>query len=296
MILILGYGFLGKSLSNKLDEFGMRHKVFSRNVKSSSKFISGDLQKVADFRGILQGVEMVIHTIHTSFPSSTHSLDKDIQSNLNPLIRLTDAINESKIEKLIYFSSGGALYGESKELKSEDSLLKPVSNYGIMKVLMEQYLRFCQRTTNIKPIIIRPSNVYGVRENHVQDNGIINLAIRASLNGSILPVWGENCLIKDYLYIEDFLKAVFKIITNPTWSHDTYNISSEKSFLLESLLEKIESITQRRINIEYSQAKEFDIREMHLDSKKFQQQFGWEAKTQIDEGLSKLIDKLSGIG
>jgi UDP-glucose 4-epimerase len=175
-ILVLGgNGFLGSHIVDELVECGHEVSVFDRLVDKFEPHIGGGLKcylgNISDtalLAEALENVELVIHSISTTFPSTSNRDPKaDVEQNLLPTINLLELMNKANVKRLIYLSSGGTVYGSPNQLTvDEEHSLNPKCSYGVVKVAIEHYIGMYKELYGLRPIILRPSNPYGIRQGH----------------------------------------------------------------------------------------------------------------------------------
>lgn len=275
VLLLGGTGFIGKNIIDyvhKNVEFSSSYKfiILSRDIKrdidDSAAYVFGDY---ADKNVLISlfskwNFTKVFHcaTSHTPI-SSINNILGDINSNLIATIGLLDVMKDFGCNSIVYFSSGGAVYGD-KDIDSipETEICSPVSSYGVIKLTIENYLRLYQKQYGINYLILRISNPFGVF--HTSDSqGIINIAVRRAVRKEELEVWGDGIQTKDYIYVEDLVKIIFKLL-NKNILNQTINIGSGKSISLNNLLDKIKFFVPS-FQIKYIESKPTDVKNFCLD-------------------------------
>ena len=147
-VLILGgTGFIGRALAMVLHEKSYCVRVFS---PSASRYVwPNNIQPVTghiEDKGLLQEhtewADLIIHTISTTNPKTSESDPLyNLNSNLEPLVQLLEIIKHKPSKKIVFFSSGGGVYGKSKHAYIEENHPKhPSTSYGLVKSLMEEYI------------------------------------------------------------------------------------------------------------------------------------------------------------
>jgi UDP-glucose 4-epimerase len=275
VLLLGGTGFIGRNIIDyvhKNVELSSSYKfiILSRDLKTdiddSAVYVSGDY---AD-RNVLISLfskwdfTKVFHCATSNTPiSSINNIIGDINSNLIATIGLLDVMRDFGCSSIVYFSSGGAVYGDKKiDLISEAEICRPVSSYGVIKLTIENYLRLYQNQYGINYLILRISNPFGPF--HTSDSqGIINIAVRRAVRKEVLEVWGDGIQTKDYIYVEDLVKIIFKLL-NKKISNQTINIGSGKSMSINMLLEKIKFFVPS-FQTKYIESKPSDVKNFCLD-------------------------------
>lgn len=175
ILVIGGNGFIGSHFVEAMVATGANVRVLDRPGSLrregilSVDYLYGDFSDVATLAEALTGSDVVVHLASTTVPS-TAVLDPiaDIESNLLPSVRLLQQMRALNVERLIYLSSGGTVYGNTRMVPiPEEHERMPLSSYGIVKVAIENYIGAFVSQTGIKALILRPSNSYGPRQGHI---------------------------------------------------------------------------------------------------------------------------------
>src|SRR3990167_4433752 len=129
---------------------------------------------------------------------------EDARINIGGSLNLFGACVKSGVKKVIFASTGGAIYGEQVFTPaSESHPTNPTSPYGISKLAVEKYLQFYQWTYGLSFVALRYSNVYGPRQNPFGEAGVIAIFIHKLLNGEQPIIFGNGLQTRDYIFIND---------------------------------------------------------------------------------------------
>ena len=302
-VIIGGNGFIGSNLSSYLlkknfkirilDKFINTKNNFTENL-SEIDFIECDISNTSELINNIGDFENIIWLVHTSVPSNSMlDLSDDLFSNLDPLIKFLSRIKDTpNIERFIFLSSGGTIYGDPKEFKPivEDHSINPISNYGLTKYTQEKYIHLILKQSNIDTYILRPANVYGPNQNLNKPQGIIGHALKAAINDHPISLFNNGQIIRDFLFADDLSAAIHKclIASIDSSSIESYNLGSEVGISIQEIIEIIRNITQKELNLILKPPRPFDCAYNVLDSSKFKAISNWEAKTTIDEGIMKV--------
>jgi len=298
MILIIGHGFLGSAIFADLTKKGYPVKLFSRSMPQDlvkHNFI-GKIEEIDKYENIFNNISTIIHTVHTSTPyTSSANPIGDAESNVIPFLKLLNTLKKTTVNRFIYLSSGGAIYGQPLNLQpmNEDSQTNPISPYGISKLLNEKHLIQYGNIFSNGFTILRPSNIYGPGQKTSIPQGIIGHLIRSAFTASSINIWGDGESRKDYLYLDDFLEGIKKIISEPTDKRNgIFNIAFGKTFSINELIHTIEKITCKKIVRNYSAFNSFDVPNIALDNSLFCKTFAWKPTTTIEEGIKQICNNL----
>jgi UDP-glucose 4-epimerase len=289
--LILGSGFIGRTLYTQLKTAGRQVKLFSRSLatNAANHTYGGDLEEIAKYEHLFDDVDTVVHAIHTTVPST--SVDNelfDVQTNVIPFLRILKICRQKHVKNFIYLSSGGAVYGNPlKQLAiAEDHLTDPISSYGVTKLMCEKYLMLHRTYFAGHCIILRPSNVFGEDQDVSRPQGLIGHLLRAVENNTTFHIWGDGRGSKDYLYLGDFVEAIQQVISRDGKPENgIFNIGSGHYWSVLDIVREVESIYNKKLDLVHHPSKSFDVQEIKLDSALFKQTFNWESKKSLREFL-----------
>jgi UDP-glucose 4-epimerase len=291
-ILILGgTGFVGRHLSEALSEdfnvtLTTRTAASLANMKSALK--QGDIRSIEFLEDCMEEIDLVIHLVSASVPASSNGNEfLDIENNLLPSIQLLKVMERKKVKKLIFLSSGGAIYGNQPQMPiTEQNSLNPISTYGIIKATIEHFIALYNNQFGIDFLILRAANLYGPRQSHSGLNGVINTLMDRIIEGKPIEIWGDGTQEKDYLYISDLINAIQLGISQEVTG--TYNIGSNTGTSLNEVIAKIERISGKNITATRQSARPFDVQRFILDYSSFHHKTGWKPLVTLEQGLQKL--------
>lgn len=298
MTLLLGYGFLGKTLAAHLRNEGLDFRVGSRHLYAPEEtfHVYFDLNAIQSYEQAFRDADTVVHLMHPTVPlTSGYHPDIDLVYNIRANEQLLNYLGaHSSVRRILYVSTGGALYGPTDaELADESHACRPVSNYGKGKLLLEAlYFEQCA-SLGIELQIIRPSNVYGPLQSADKPQGVIAHILQAIRQDTPFTLWGDGATKKDYLYAADFARAISLMLNNPNPQHSIYNLSSGQTYSIRELIATIENISGKRVQIRNAEAPSFDVRKVALDHSRFSRDFGWQPEYSLEEGLKAILQNFA---
>lgn len=291
-ILVTGAsGFIGSNLIKKLVDDG--HKLFciSHSAISTNdrlKNYIGNFQDKEILNEILPKIELVIHLACSSVPENSILFpDQDIQNNVLGSLELLTQMKNHNVKKIIYVSSGGVVYGNAEVIPTPESeKLKPISSYGITKMLVERNIVLLAENLNIDYCVLRISNAYGSGQHQRKNQGIINIWMNNIKNDLPIKLIEDGQQVRDYIHIGDIINAFSSVIENQITG--VYNISTGIGTSLNQLKEKIETIVGKKAKIESISNRGFDVNLNCLSNEKFSEISNWSAQITLDNGLKLL--------
>lgn len=295
-VLVLGgTGFLGRNLCERLLSEGYIVKIYSRGHKKvnfSSEYSNQVEWIVSNFDAesawdrILTDVDVVFHLICDTNPAN-NDVKLEFEKSVLPTISLLEKIKGKKI-KLIFFSSGGTVYGIPKCLPIlESHATDPISPYGIQKLCIEKLIEYYGRTYGLDYIILRISNPYGPYQNPLSNQGAIAVFFAKIYRHEKIQLWGDGQVIRDYIYVDDVINVCDKII-DYNGLQRVFNISSGMGISLNEIILAIEEVLECSASVEYYDNRIHDVTKNILDNSLAKKELSWVPKTDINSGIRNM--------
>lgn len=299
-LVLGGGGFIGSAVSDALLRAGHFVRIFARpstvpyrhfHEQENVEWFCGDFLNIDDIKRAIGNIEVIIHLISTTVPQNAHEQPWfDIESNLYGTMTLLEAIKEVSIQKIIFFSSGGAVYGEPERLPiDEKHPTNPKSTYGITKLTIEKHLQVFAETHKIALHILRVSNPYGYRQNLRKNQGIIGIALQRAVENKPIEIWGNGECLRDFIHINDVAEACC-LMVNYEGKAILFNLGSGKGCTIQALLDNIDLRLKTKINRIYHPKRTFDAHTNILDISRIQNELHWKPKISLNAGIQQLID------
>jgi UDP-glucose 4-epimerase len=291
VLAIGGAGFIGSYIvaellraSHQVVAVG-RSETPSRSLPDGVTYVRGSLGEQSFLADQLRGVDAVVHSSSTTVPS-TGDLDPagDVMDNLVATLGLLDAMAESGVERLLFISSGGTVYGPPDRIPvPETHRMSPTCSYGIVKAAIEMYIELYAGRTGLRPVVIRASNPYGPLQGNLGVQGIISTYLNRARIGAPLEIWGDGSTVRDYVYVNDIARLCVTALTSERTG--TYNGGSGVGTSVSEIVNLVREITGREIKVNYKDARRVDVPVSILDPTKARLHFGWTASTDLHKGI-----------
>lgn len=308
--VIIGHtGYIGSLLIYKLSQKinNLTLGISRKKISSKSQFKNSNLlefpcdifQDEIDFKNILKTKPIVYinaHNFKPNFLIKRESLSNIYLSNINSYKVLIKNLKNLTPKKVIFLSSSGSLYGNTnkKNPSSENSLLNPLSNYGISKFILETLLNNFSKEYDIPLTICRVSTLYG-NSPSIKKFGFINYLINCAKSNIIPYIYGENTY-RDYLHLNDLIEILIKI-SEMNLKDKTYNISSGSSYSCLQIYKKVkQNLKKTGINLRDYEDKGLRLGEngkIFISSMKLRNEIKWSPKINIDDGIKKIIMEIN---
>lgn len=238
----------------------------------------------------LTGATALLHLAWSSLPATSEQTPGiEAQQDLPLLERLLaslKAVPASARPLFVFFSSGGAVYGNAPGRPSrEDDPCQPVGRYGAAKLAAEKLITDAVARDGLACAILRIANPYGYPVPSGRVQGVIPHAIRAAAEGRPLTLWGDGHARKDFLYYTDFLSAVQEVTDRRLTG--TFNVCAGESHSVREIIALVERHTGRTVATTSTPAPTWDVQDSRLDPSRFTAATGWQPQVNLDEGVRR---------
>lgn len=302
-IVILGAaGFIGTNLAISLsknkenfitlvDQNVERLRKIYELKRDDIRIIEINLIETNNLRSVLEGQDIVYHLISTTVPATSNQcISQEINDNVGLTSKILDECVKCGVRRIIYFSSGGTVYGINAKCPLAESMsTNPISSYGVQKVMNEKLLYLYNYIYGLDYRIIRLANPYGPyqRPNGIQ--GAVTTFTYKALKNEKINIYGDGSVVRDYIYIDDAIEAILNI-ANSDKAEKIYNVGNGIGISLNELLNKIEIILDVKIKREYMPERLVDIPVNYLDISRYEKDFGKLKHTSLTDGIRKTAE------
>ena len=229
---------------------------------------------------------IVHHAAQMSVQVSVQDPIFDARENILGSLNLFQAAAEAKVEKVIFASTGGAIYGDDAPLPArETDRARPEAPYGIAKLAVEHYLHFYQREHGIIPIALRFANVYGPRQNGMGEAGVVAIFIEKFLAGQQPRINGDGLQTRDFVFVGDIVAANLLALDYP--QAGTFNIGTGRETDILTVYLKLQELLGSPLGPVHGPAKPGEQRRSVLDSTLAQTELGWQPRVSLAQGLAQ---------
>jgi UDP-glucose 4-epimerase len=212
----------------------------------------------------------------------------DARVNVLGVIHLLEAARRCRVNKVIFASSGGAVYGEQQRLPTrEDHPTSPLSPYGVSKLAGELYLTYYSRTFGIPHIALRYGNVYGPRQRSDGEAGVVAIFIGRLLGGRPPTINGDGKQTRDYVYVEDVVAA--NLLALSCAYTGAVNIGTGRETDVATLFALVRDKIGCEIGARHGPAKKGEQTRSSLDIGRAREVLGWSPRFSLGEGLEKTL-------
>lgn len=213
----------------------------------------------------------------------------DARSNILGTINVLEQAVRHGSRKVVFASSGGAIYGEQEVFPAPESHpTRPLSPYGISKLAGEFYLAYYQQHSGIQYVSLRYSNVYGPRQDPHGEAGVVAIFTQKMLSGEQPIVNGTGRQTRDFVFVEDVVDAHLAVMGKDV--QGCYNVGVGEETSINELFGMLADLTKSGSKQVHGPAKKGEQARSVVDSTKLRQELGWEPRTPLSEGLSRTVE------
>jgi UDP-glucose 4-epimerase len=230
------------------------------------------------------------HAAQSEVPRSVADPAYDAHVNIIGGLNLLKASVDHGVRKVIFSSTGGALYGEPDIVPAaEDHPVRPLSPYGTSKFAFEQYLGTFRRTFGMDYTVLRYANVYGARQDfHAEEGRVIAIFASRMLEERPVTIDGTGEQSRDMLHVGDVATANLAALEKG--SGGTFHVSTGIPVTINDLFRKLALLTGYTLEPQFGPPRKGDVYRIALDNQRAHAELGWEPRVNLEEGLSLTVD------
>lgn len=293
-----GAGFIGSHIADALVERGHDVHILDdlssgrrANVPEDAVLHVMDVRapEVKELMNTHQFEVLVHHAAQMDVRASVADPGYDADVNIRGFLNLMEAARPHDLQKVIFASTGGAIYGEPVYTpQDEDHPLRPLSPYGITKLATEKYLHFYRHHHNIESVILRYANVYGPRQDAQGDAGVVAIFARQMLEGTEPTINGTGRQTRDYVFVEDVVQANLAALDYD--GGGTFNVGTAKETTVNALFRLIRAEADSSVAMTHGPGKPGEQKRSVLGYERAMQELGWTPSVPIEDGLAQTVD------
>lgn len=295
-----GAGFIGSHVADAyiaaghevaiLDDFSTGSEA---NVNSEAKVLRLDVRNREGVAAAIAAYRPEVvnhHAAQSEVPRSVADPGFDAMVNVVGGLNVLHAGVNSGVRKVVFSSTGGALYGEPDVVPAdEDHPVRPLSPYGTSKLSFEHYLGTFHRTYGLEYTVLRYANIYGPRQDfHAEEGRVIAIFASRMIAGKPVTIDGDGEQARDMLHVADV--AVANIHALYRGAGGTFHISTGIPVTINQLFRKLAILTDYKLEPNFGPRRKGDVFRIALDNTRARNDLGWEPKIQLEEGLSQTVE------
>lgn len=292
-----GAGFIGSHVAEHLLEQGHEVAIVDDlstgkldNIPGGAKFYEADIRS-----GCVEVFEEFEPEIFSHQAAqidvrrSVRAPDFDAEVNVLGFLRLLENCVKHDVQKVIFASSGGAVYGEQQEFPaSEDHPQCPISPYGVSKLASELYLHFYHVQYGLPYIALRYANVYGPRQDSHGEAGVVAIFCEKLAKNKVCRINGTGEQTRDYVYVGDVAR-VNAVVAESVAPSGAYNVGTGIETSVNRLHELMREISGSSLLPEYGSSKPGEQQRSSTDFSKVERLLNWKPEVALGAGLKETI-------
>jgi UDP-glucose 4-epimerase len=284
-----GAGFVGSHVAEALVARGDEvHVLDNLSTGSREKVPDGAELHVGDIRSDADSVfeetrpEVCFHlAAQADVNTSVAQPDFDADVNVLGTLRVLEAARGADA-KVVFTSTGGAIYGECDGPAPEDQERRPISPYGISKLAGEEYLLGWNRLHGTNHVALRLANVYGPRQEASLEGGVIAIFLDRMAAGGPARIFGNGEQTRDFIYVHDVVSAALAAVDH---GGGIINVGTGIETSVNELFAACRRVTGYEPEPEYAPARAGEVLHSVIDPARARADLGWSAQRTLDEGL-----------
>lgn len=299
-----GAGFIGSHIADTLLTAGHRVVIVDNlvtgnkaNLPAGAVFYEADIVDQAKLDRIFadEKIEAISH--QAALANVRESMSDPLtyaRVNLLGSLTLLELARKYKCRKIVFASTGGAVYGEgaspdnSRLPFTEESRAQPKDNYGTNKLSVEYHLDLYLQNYDLPYIALRYPNVYGPRQNSKGEAGVVAIFTAAMLAGEPTRITGDGEQTRDFTYVGDIARANLLALTSEHTG--IYNVGTGVPSSINMVHDYLTEITHYEQQAGYLPRPVGEVIATYLNSSKAERDLGWKAEMSLEDGLRKTVE------
>jgi UDP-glucose 4-epimerase len=293
---------MGTHLCRALLDRGYPVRVFERPVPAKLsaaraagpiEWFYGDFLNHSDVAEAVKGSDIIFHLISTTLPKTSNDNPVyDVETNISGTLGVLEAARACDVQRLIFVSSGGTVYGTPRSTPiNESHPTDPICSYGITKLAIEKYLHLYFALYGLDYLVLRIANPFGEGQRPDTAQGAVGVFLSRALKGETIDIWGDGGTVRDYLHVSDVTDCFLRAIDYHGGVR-IMNVGSTKGYSLNEILVAMESVLGQPIKRRYMAGRPFDVPTNVLDSTRARELLGWTPRMSLRDGLLRTADWL----
>jgi UDP-glucose 4-epimerase len=293
-----GAGFIGSHVAEALVARGEEVVVLDdlssgkrENLPDGVELVEGDVREPQDELFASVKPTVCYHlAAQIDVRVSVARPEHDAQINVLGTVNMLQAALEQNT-KLVFSSTGGAIYGECDGPAHEDAERRPISPYGTSKLAGEEYLATYNRLNGTGHVSLRYGNVYGPRQDPHGEAGVVSIFLNALLTGDTPKIFGDGMQTRDYVFAGDVARASLAAAER---DGGVYNVGTERETTVVELLELCQRIAGTSVEPTFMPARPGEIQRSVLDISRAVDELGWRPEHSLEDGLRETYEFFRG--
>jgi len=257
------------------------------------ELVEGDIRDPDVTALAATGVDTIVHlAASTGVQPSIEDPRLDCMTNVIGTLNLLDAARRKGVRHFVFASSGGTVIGDREPPVDEEMVPHPKAPYGAGKAAGEAYCSAYAGTFGVHTVALRFSNVYGPRSAH--KNSVVARFIQRAIEGVPLEIFGDGNQTRDFLYVDDLVRAIFAAVKAEDQAGEVFHIASGRETTIAALAAAVTEVLAdagiRDVRIGSAGALAGEIRRNFSTASKARERLGWHAAVPLETGLARTVE------
>jgi UDP-glucose 4-epimerase len=294
-LVLGGGGFVGTNLCRRLVEAGARVRAFGRSRAFADELAGvewhqGEFEDASALTSAIASCDVVFHLVQATTPHSANlDMAGDLRHSVAPTLALLDICRKANVRRVVFVSSGGTVYGPTKEVPTpETAPTNPITAYGIVKLTIEKFLGLYEHLHGLSFRVLRVANPYGPFQLPVRGQGLIAMLLSRAMKQQSTEIWGDGSIVRDYVFIDDVVDAL-EAAALDTSAERIFNIGSGHGRSVRDVIAAVGAGLGGPVTIEWKPGRPVDVPVSVLAIERARDALGWTPKTEFADGLARTI-------
>jgi len=264
---------------------------FEENLNPAAKFVKLSISDPGIIDVFKKGKFDLVnhHAAQIDVRKSVSDPLSDANTNILGTINLLQSCVKTGVKKIIFASTGGAIYGEQEYFPADEAHpTSPISPYGITKLTIEKYLYFYHLEHKLYYTILRYANVYGPRQNPFGEAGVVAIFANKLLKSEQPVINGSGEQTRDYVFVDDVVKANLLAVRDE--QNNIYNVGTAIETNVNVIYKILNDTIGKEQEEKHGPAAQGEQMRSVITSEKLNKKFNWKPATPLKEGLEKTAD------
>ena len=261
------------------------------NIPAGASFYQLDIRK--------EGLEEIFQIVHPDYISHQaaranvrESLEEPVlyaDVNLVGSVNLLECCRRHEVKKVVYASTGGAVYGEPERLPVEETHpIRPLDPYGASKHHVEHHLHIARHNSGLQFTTLRYPNVYGPRQDPHGEAGVVAIFASRMLDREGVTINGSGEQERDFVYVGDVARA--NLLALRAGECREYNLGTGSGISVNQLFRELQKLTDYPQDPHHGPPQQGEVFKIALDSEAAQRDLGWNDEVSLKEGLARTVE------
>ena len=285
-----GAGFIGSHVAEALvargddvvvlDDFSTGKR---ENVPDGVELVEGDIREPQEKLFAAVNPAVCFHlAAQADVRVSVERPDHDAAVNVIGTVNLLQAALEQDT-RIVFSSTGGAIYGECERPAPEDAPRQPLAPYGTSKLAGEEYLATYNRLHETRHVTLRFGNVYGPRQDPHGEAGVVAIFFNRLLSGEQPKIFGDGSQTRDYVYVADVVRATLAAAEQ---DGGVFNVGTGRETSVVELYELCRRVAGKEdVEAVFAPPRPGELQRSVLDISRAVDELGWRPEHNLEDGL-----------